>query len=201
MKSIEFNKTLAQTLGVEASIVRTADRSIMDHGLRRKGRGINAPDVSLRDALMVTLGVLGSRYASDAHEAVADLARFTALGWSMRYGESDVPESYIEGVFGANREEVEGWTLLQTLEVVCRRLASGAVDVRLPTAELVVNPRVELEVEVGVGPVAIYFGRPNLQGVVHFSGAVDSDAGDLRRINRISERTLAWLGSVAAAEE
>ena len=65
----EFVETLVERFGVPIIEARAVDRSLAVAGLREKGRGTNAPQMTRPKGLRVILGLMASRTLSrEPHE-------------------------------------------------------------------------------------------------------------------------------------
>lgn len=186
MKAPEFVERLAEVLGEPAPMVRAIDRALAEADLRAKGRGTNAPDMSVRDGLTILLGVLGARTASRADEDVKDMARFQFLvhGAIIEHGTLDALPSAV----GMALSEIEGQPIIDVLSRIASHLAETGEGW---------GADVWLEVEIG-GPIALQFRHGDITGELIFVGATSIRRTALRRIATVDGSVLAWIARALA---
>ena len=58
MKAPQLVEAMARYLNELQANVRSIDRCLAENGLRSKGRGVNAPEMTLRDGLRLLIGLM-----------------------------------------------------------------------------------------------------------------------------------------------
>jgi patatin-like phospholipase/acyl hydrolase len=102
MKSGPFIQAIADAYRVEAKTVRAFARLLREAGLLTTGaRGLNAPDMTARDAAILTIALLATNMPARAVEAVET---FSALTYNPSMSDGDTPLSNQEN-YAATLEE------------------------------------------------------------------------------------------------
>lgn len=195
MKAPEFLEAFAGQTGEPLKTLKTIDRAIADANLRSKGRGLNAPDMSTRDALHVALGMLSAREKSRAEKDASAIAAFKPTRLYVDKGNID--DLLI--AIGLTSDEVKTLSLIETLEKIAAHSATAGDDVQ--------SADVWVKVELG-GDATLIVRGPDFEGELDFSGCLELTPDDLPRLVGGVTRyavmgpgVLTWIGRVTSKGE
>lgn len=176
MNSVEFADALAAFMKCEATQLRTVNRALAKAGLREKSRGRHRPDVSLREALLLLLGWAGA----DNFVESAKSAEYQASLEGFRPANDELCPL----LFGKEFSDLDCPSFIDALEMICRRIPGGLVDVE----ELFI--RIEHD---GISSVGVWRDGSRFSDM-HFSGVSDN-VGPSRyfRIVEIHGAVLEWI--------
>lgn len=165
----ELVHSLAELLGKDMKTLRSIDRVLADHGLRRKAIGSRQPAVTRREALLLLLASMAAmpiRGAMRAHEIAA--------AWGDLRGEPVTPAHPFAASL-ADRPLIDG------LEAVVEQVAS----------DVVIDHGLWLELHLSHGFARLWNGDFEIQ----FTGPITRrDAGLVRTIVSVPGRLFAWIG-------
>ncbi len=164
MRPATYVQDIAEQFGVHPRSAKIVDRTLSEHGLRRKGSGRTIPDQTLREKLMMILAV----------NLLPDEPLLTVGEATRRW--SELPS--IEGS-GRLFQTMQGLTLIEALEWLCGVFAEDQEQV--PKSSLELNKTLEV--------ATISFGREH----VSFATDYPTHIPKAQTIRRISGLTFADL--------
>ena len=176
MKAPQLVEAMARYLNELQANVRSIDRCLAENGLRSQGRGVNAPEMTLRDGLRLLIGLMGRATIP----APIKTSQRSSGSKSMQSIEIKV-DRRLKELIGVSAKELDEIPLLEVLERVAWKLRGGT--------DVVVN----FVVEEGSGAeVDVEF--PAFSGEDRFTGLMDRVGEGNKRIHRTITVTGEVLG-------
>lgn len=196
MHAAKFVPALAELLGVNVANLRVIDRKLAENGFRKKARGKHVPQVSRREALLLLLATMTSSAATRSHEKLDNWLWFDPKGFASKSvtNRVKVPESNLTETFGFEFDGPLRKKLIDVLELICDRFASGELGRFFP---------VELEITLSDGTATIRCGKKNPQAEITFAGSITrrKASGGLREIKSVGADVLGWIGESCPKDE